>query len=107
MLFRDLRNDNKPTGLLAPFTSVPIITHMKVEPNKPVYIDATGVNCPVPLMMLKQAVDQVDVDDVIVIEVTDVHAELDFEIWCDKFNHKLEKLTGTSQNLQFRVTKVD
>lgn len=78
---------------------------MKDITNNTVLIDATGVNCPVPLMMLKQAVDQLDEGGVILIEVTDVHAELDFEIWCEKFEHTLMKLNDDSGKLRFKVIK--
>ncbi len=78
---------------------------MKDITNNTVLIDATGVNCPVPLMMLKQAVDQLDEGGVILIEVTDQHAELDFEIWCEKFEHTLMKLNDDSGKLRFKVIK--
>ena len=69
------------------------------------HVDATGLNCPVPLMLLKQAIDQLSIGDGVKVEVTDVHAELDFEIWCERFGHVLKKLDETEAVIQFLVIK--
>ena len=69
------------------------------------HIDATGLSCPVPLMLLKQAVDKLPAGDAVTIAVTDVHAELDFEIWCEKFGHRLESLDGNHDVMKFLVFK--
>ena len=68
-------------------------------------IDAKGLTCPVPLMLLKQAMDNLKAGDVVRIEVTDVHAELDFEIWCERFGHLLEKFEYVSGVIGYQVTK--
>ena len=69
------------------------------------HVDATGLNCPMPLMLLKKTVNQVSAGDVIEITVTDIHAELDFEIWCEKFGHELIKLDEHSDRIKFSVVK--
>jgi|GEM_PF-676876 len=69
------------------------------------YVDARGLNCPVPLMLLKQAIDQLSVGDCVEIKVTDQHAELDFEIWCERFEHSLEKLDNNNGIIRFLVFK--
>ena len=69
------------------------------------HIDATGHNCPVPLMLLKKAIDQLQPGQRVEIDVTDKHAELDFEIWCEKFGHSLEKNGETAGVIRFTVTK--
>ncbi|MCX7554236.1 sulfurtransferase TusA family protein [Marinicella sp. S1101] len=68
------------------------------------HIDATGLNCPVPLMLLKKAVSELPADAAVIIEVTDVHAELDFEIWCERFGHQLELLETAAEKMRFKVT---
>ncbi|VAW44789.1 hypothetical protein MNBD_GAMMA02-1751 [hydrothermal vent metagenome] len=68
------------------------------------HIDATGLICPVPLMLLKQAIDNLSAGDCVQIEVTDAHAELDFEIWCERFGHELIKADVVNDILTFRVT---
>ena len=69
------------------------------------YVDAKGAICPVPLMLLKKAVDKVSVGEVVEITVTDIHAELDFEIWCEKFGYQLQILVDDGDLWRFRVIK--
>ncbi len=69
------------------------------------HVDATGLICPVPLMLLKQAIDKLLAGDCVQIEVTDVHAELDFEIWCERFGHGLEKVHNHEGVIRFSVVK--
>lgn len=52
-------------------------------------IDATGLLCPQPLLKLKQALAPLAVGDQVCIAVTDKHAELDFQVWCERFGHRL------------------
>ena len=52
-------------------------------------IDATGLLCPQPLLKLKQAMLNLNVDEQLCIAVTDRHAELDFQVWCERFGHRL------------------
>ena len=77
---------------------------MKIK-HTTTYVDATGLNCPMPLMLLKKAVDQQSVGGVIEITVTDIHAELDFEIWCEKFGHELNKGQESAAVIVFTVVK--
>lgn len=76
---------------------------MQDKTNNPVFIDATGLNCPVPLMLLKQAVDGAVSGAHIHVSVTDIHAELDFEIWCERFGHQLKPLKNEGEVLKFLV----
>lgn len=68
-------------------------------------IDATGLLCPKPLMLLKQAISKIEPRDFVEIRVTDVHAELDFEIWCERFGHQLSHLSTNNQVMLFKITK--
>ena len=69
------------------------------------HVDATGFNCPMPLMLLKQAIDGLSAGDDVEISVTDQHAELDFEIWCERFGHSLEKIQEKGDVILFSITK--
>ena len=52
-------------------------------------LDTRGLICPMPLMLLKKAVADLPEGAMIEVVVTDPHAELDVEIWCDRFGHSL------------------
>jgi len=69
------------------------------------HIDATGLNCPMPLVLLKKAMQDLPTGALVTIEVTDVHAELDFEIWCERFGHDLARNKDQDVVLSFTVTK--
>ena len=74
--------------------------------NKPFqHIDATGLLCPMPLMLLKKAMAEIKVGEQITIAVTDEHAELDFQTWCERFGHGLERSEDQSDELWFLVVK--
>ncbi|MEZ5471566.1 MAG: sulfurtransferase TusA family protein [Marinicella sp.] len=69
------------------------------------YIDAKGLNCPMPLMLLKKALQDLPVGAVVDIDVTDEHAELDFETWCERFGHHLLRLGLESGVWRFQIIK--
>ncbi len=69
------------------------------------HIDASGLICPMPLMLLKQTMQDIPAGAKVCIEVTDVHAELDFEIWCERFGHTLDKIQDNDPVMRFLVTK--
>jgi len=68
-------------------------------------IDATGLLCPQPLLKLKQAMSKLVVGQQLCIAVTDKHAELDFQVWCERFGHRLAGPIEQSGRLLFVVKK--
>ncbi len=76
---------------------------MKHNPHP--FIDAKGLLCPQPLMLLKQAFNAIEVGGQVTIEVTDVHAELDFVTWCERFGHSLELTASDESTWVFKLTK--
>lgn len=69
------------------------------------HIDATGLICPVPLMLLKKAIEVIAAGEQVTVAVTDIHAELDFEIWCERFGHNLQKVQENEGVICFVVIK--
>ncbi|MCW8869104.1 MAG: sulfurtransferase TusA family protein, partial [Proteobacteria bacterium] len=68
-------------------------------------IDATGLLCPQPLLRLKNAVREIAIGEQVCIAVTDAHAELDFQVWCERFEHQLTGPIEQSDRQLFVVTK--
>ncbi|WP_411728187.1 sulfurtransferase TusA family protein [Methyloglobulus sp.] len=56
-------------------------------------VDASGLNCPLPLLRLKKALMEVQSGDVIKIIATDPAAHLDIGVYVDQTGHQLLKLT--------------
>ena len=52
-------------------------------------IDAKGLNCPQPLLLAKQGIKQLQSNQVLLLEATDPHTDLDLEVWCARFGHKI------------------
>lgn len=73
----------------------------------PIQLDTRGLNCPMPLMLLKKTISDLPVGTVVEVVVTDPHAELDFEIWCERFGHQMLPVLShpTSGELLFQVIK--
>ena len=52
-------------------------------------VDATGLECPMPLLKAKQAINRAEIGDSIAIEATDSGSWRDFQIFCEQSGHKL------------------
>lgn len=77
-----------------------------IDPTE--HIDATGLTCPMPLMLLKQKVNELSIGSGVLISVTDPHAELDFVTWCERFGHDFESVHGNEiaeSTWTFKITK--
>ena len=61
------------------------------------FVDANGLKCPQPLLMLKLAMDNLTEKQIIMLESTDPHTDLDLEVWCERFGHRILK-TKESKN---------
>lgn len=47
-------------------------------------IDASGLNCPLPLLKLKQALHQVQTNDIIYLITTDTNSPTDIHRYCSR-----------------------
>jgi len=60
---------------------------MKVEYDK--MVDAKGLKCPKPLLLTKLALKTMQKGEVLLLEATDEHTDLDLEVWCERFGHEM------------------
>jgi len=69
-------------------------------------LDATGLNCPLPLLRLKQLLQKSSPGDVIKMLATDPAAHLDVGVFIDKSNHEmlLHERDGDSQYFYIKVS---
>jgi len=74
---------------------------MKIE------IDATGLKCPEPIMLLHKAIRESDNGDFIEMNATDPSTERDVDKFCEFLGHKLLEKKITNENLYFVVQKID
>lgn len=53
------------------------------------YLDAKGLNCPLPILKSKMLLNKMQPDEVLLVEATDPHSQVDFEAYCARTEHKI------------------
>ena len=76
---------------------------MKKDYDK--YVNAKGLKCPQPLLLLKIAINEANKGEVVLLEATDSHTDLDIEVWTQRFNHTILKVESTKENYRFWIIK--
>ncbi|MBK8816300.1 MAG: sulfurtransferase TusA family protein [Methylococcaceae bacterium] len=68
-------------------------------------VDASGLNCPLPLLRLKKALMEVQGGDVVKIIATDPAAHLDIGVYVEQTGHQLLELTRQNNVQVFFIRK--
>lgn len=68
-------------------------------------IDASGLNCPMPLLRLKKALNQLNSTDIVKIIVTDKAAHLDFGVFCQQVGHEILTVYQSEKTQTFFIKK--
>lgn len=55
------------------------------------YLDAKGLNCPLPILKSKVLLNKMQPDEILLVEATDPHSQIDFEAYCARTEHQLVK----------------
>ena len=55
------------------------------------YLDAKGLNCPLPILKSKLLLNKMQPDEILVVEATDPHSQIDFEAYCARTEHQIIK----------------
>lgn len=99
---------------VAPITETSTSSKPKTESNidtqsqtsmKTLHVDACGLQCPGPILKIKQAIDTVDEGDVVVVIATDAGFSRDAEAWCNTTGNKLISNTEDSGRYTIVVQK--
>ena len=69
-------------------------------------VDASGLNCPLPLLRLKKALMEVGNGDVVKIIATDPAAHLDIGVYVEQTGHQLLELTRCENAQVFFIKKM-
>lgn len=70
-----------------------------------ILIDAKGLKCPQPLLLVKHGIKQISVKQVLLLEATDPGTDLDLEVWCERFGHSIIKSRLHKTTFQFWIKK--
>jgi tRNA 2-thiouridine synthesizing protein A len=68
-------------------------------------LDASGLNCPLPLLRLKKALMGMSSGDVVKVIATDPAAHLDFGVYADQTGHQIIQLIKESDKQIFYFKK--
>lgn len=70
-----------------------------------IFLDATGLLCPEPVMMLHKAVKEVQEGELIQVTATDPSTKRDIPKFCHFLGHELVSQSETEKEYQFIIRK--
>lgn len=68
-------------------------------------IDASGLNCPLPLLRLKKGLMEIDSGEVVKIIATDPAAHLDIGVYSDQTGHLILDFSKKEEKQVFYIQK--
>ena len=66
-------------------------------------LDAKGLNCPLPVLKTKVALNRMAPGQMLKVEATDPHARIDFEAYCARSGHTLLRIDEIDDVLCFYI----
>lgn len=82
---------------------------MKTETNDLIKItqslDAKGLNCPLPILKTKVLLNKMNADDILFVEATDPHSQVDFEAYCARTEHEIVKFELVDNVYRFYIKR--
>jgi len=80
----------------------------KMEPEeKPTaVVDCIGLYCPMPITMTKEAIEKLDVGEVLLVEADDPAAEEDIRRWANRVGHEIVKFEKDDGAMRFSIRKM-
>lgn len=68
-------------------------------------LDATGLNCPLPILRCKKAMNGMEAGQIIKVIATDPGAIKDFEAYCNQTGHELLRSSDDGGKSTFLIKK--
>jgi NADPH-dependent 2,4-dienoyl-CoA reductase/sulfur reductase-like enzyme/peroxiredoxin family protein/rhodanese-related sulfurtransferase/TusA-related sulfurtransferase len=83
----------------------PIIDPTSAEPANTVTIDATGLQCPGPIMKLADGIKSISEGDRLLVNATDPGFASDVGVWCERTGHMLESIEQKAGIISVSIRK--
>lgn len=83
----------------------PAVDATESEPANTVTVDATGLQCPGPIMKLAEGIKSISVGDRLLLNATDPGFASDVGVWCERTGHKLESMEQSAGVIKVSVRK--
>ncbi|MEX2352679.1 MAG: sulfurtransferase TusA family protein [Gammaproteobacteria bacterium] len=69
------------------------------------YLDAKGLNCPLPVLKAKLALTRMSPDEILYVEATDPHATIDFHAYCARSGHEIIETRNNDNVIGFYIKR--
>ena len=69
------------------------------------YLDARGLNCPLPVLKAKFALVKMLPGEVLYVEATDPHASIDFQAYCARSGHEILSTATKAEVIHFYIRR--
>lgn len=78
-----------------------------IEENKVFneYLDAKGLNCPLPILKTKVLLNKMQADEILLVEATDPHSQVDFEAYCARTEHEIIQFEQSDDVFRFFIKR--
>jgi tRNA 2-thiouridine synthesizing protein A len=76
---------------------------IETPPGPPVYLDAKGLRCPMPVIKLQQTIRRLETPTKVIIDCTDLSAEKDIASWCKVNKHRLCQVEKTDFGIKLTI----
>lgn len=68
-------------------------------------LDAKGLNCPLPVLKAKLALNRMQAGEILHVEATDPHSIIDFQAYCARTGHEILQSTETDGVIEFFIRR--
>lgn len=77
------------------------------EPGFDHYLDAKGLNCPLPVLKTKLLLNRMQPGEILFVEATDPHSVVDFEAYCARTGHELLRIDEGEEIISFTISRAE
>ena len=68
-------------------------------------LDAKGLNCPLPVLKAKLALNRMQAGEILHVEATDPHSIIDFQAYCARTGHEIIQSTESDGVIEFFIRR--
>ena len=77
------------------------------EPGFDQYLDAKGLNCPLPVLKTKLILNRMQPGEILFVEATDPHSVVDFEAYCARTGHEILSIDRVEEIIGFTISRAE
>lgn len=70
-------------------------------------LDARGLNCPLPILKAKLALNKMRAGEILHVEATDPHSVIDFEAYCARTGHEIIQTREAGDVIEFFIRRAN